>query len=156
MRKGIYMEGNTRFRKLKRPQGGTHCVNLQFGKFRGRHDLRIRAFKYKSVDSQECLLISGHIIKTNPSFGLCWNEKWMHSKFFQKMDESFWLCEIQALDPSWMESPSSSPKGRLKKGGFWAVSERLLLLSAGWTCVSTQLILNWYSEYSLSHVSILH
>lgn len=34
------------------------------------------------------------------------------------MDESFWVYEMQALDPSWMESPSSSPKGRWKKGGF--------------------------------------
>lgn len=145
-----------RFRKLKRPQGGTHCVNLQFGKFPGRLDLWIRAFKHKSVDSQECLLISGHIIKANPSFGLCWNEKWMHIKFFQKMDESFWVYEMQALDPSWMESPSSSPKGRWKKGGFWAVSEHLLLLLAGCRCVSAQLILNWYSEHSHSNMSRQH
>lgn len=33
------------------------------------------------------------------------------------MDESFWLYESQALDSSWMESPSSSPEGRLQKGG---------------------------------------
>lgn len=71
MQNGIYMEGNARLRKLKRPQGGTPCVNLQLGKFPGRHDLRIRAFKHKPVDSPEYLLISGHIIKTNPSFCLC-------------------------------------------------------------------------------------
>lgn len=71
MQNGICMEGNARFGKLKSPQGGTCCVNLQLGKFPGRRDLRIRAFKHKSVDSQECLLISGHVIKTNPSFGLC-------------------------------------------------------------------------------------
>lgn len=97
-------------------------------KFPGRHDLRIRAFKCKSVDSQVRLLISGHISKTNPSFGLCWKEKRMHVKFFPTKRMRVSGVETQALAPSWMEPPFSSPKGRLKKGGFE------LHQSAYWCC----------------------
>lgn len=134
MHNGIYLEENARFTKLKGPQGETHCVNLQFRKFPGRHDLQIRAFKCKSVSPQVHLLISGHIGKTNPSFGLCWKEKRMHVKFFPKKWMRVSGIETQALDPSWTEPPFSSPKGRLKKGGFWAVSECLPMLSASCTC----------------------
>lgn len=47
------------------------------------------------------------------------------------MDEGFWLYEMLALDPSWMESPSSGPKGRLKEG--WGLSSiRVLTAALSW------------------------